>query len=72
MSAATSVPPSARALDPELAVEGGEPVRQPEETAAVGPGASDAVVAHLDTEGAVLDARRHNGTPSRARASRRW
>jgi hypothetical protein len=50
------------AVNPELAVEDGKPVRQPEETAAVGPGASDAVVAHLDPEGAVLNARHHRGT----------
>ena len=66
MSAAMSVPPSSRALDPEPAVEDGEPVRQAEETAAVGPGASDAVVAHLDAEGAVLDARRDRGASARA------
>src|ERR1700760_5162243 len=50
-----------RALYAELAVEGGEPVCQPEEPAAVGPGASDAVVAHVDRERAVLDPRRHLG-----------
>ena len=47
-----------RALDPELPVEHGKPVRQPEKTAPAAPGASDAVVAHLDVEGAVLDADR--------------
>jgi len=35
-----------RALDAELAVEDGEPVRQPDEAGAFGPGAADAVVAH--------------------------
>src|SRR4051794_26379996 len=51
-----------RALDPEFAVEGGEPVRQPDEAAAgVGQGASDAVVAYLDSNGGVLDPRRHLG-----------
>jgi hypothetical protein len=43
-----------RALDTELAVEGGKSVRQPDKPAPVGPGASSAVVAHLDPEGAVL------------------
>src|SRR5215208_3925570 len=47
------------ALDPEPALEDAEPVRQGEETAAVGPRASGAVVARLDPEGAVLDARPH-------------
>ena len=50
-----------RAFDPELAVEGGEPVRQPDEAAAVALGASDAVVADVDDERAVLDARRDGG-----------
>ena len=39
----------------------GEPVRKPEQTAPVGPGASHAVVAYLDPEGAVLDAGRDRG-----------
>jgi integrase len=49
------------ALDPQLAVEDGKPVRQPEQTGPVGPGASDTVVAHLDPQAAVLDARRDGG-----------
>src|SRR6185503_14645764 len=42
-----------RAFDAELAVQGGEPVRQPGEAAAVALGASDAVVADVDDERAV-------------------
>ena len=61
-----------RALHPKPAAEDGKPVRQPNETAPVRPGASDAVVAHLDTEGAVLDARRDRGALGRKRVSRRW
>src|SRR3954447_18095191 len=49
------------ALDPELAVQDGKAVCQPEQSAAVGPRAADAVVAHPDTQGAVVDARRHRG-----------
>jgi hypothetical protein len=49
------------ALDPEPAVECGKPVREPKQTAPVGPGASHAVVAHLDCEDAVLDACRDRG-----------
>ena len=51
------------ALDPELALEGGEPVGEPDEAAAVGPGAADAVVAHPELEDAVLDAREDGGMP---------
>jgi hypothetical protein len=36
-----------RALDPEPAVEYGEPIREPHQAAPIGTGASDAVVAHL-------------------------
>jgi hypothetical protein len=50
-----------RAVDAEFAVEGGEPVRQPDETAPVRPGASHAIVLHLDPERAVLDPRRYLG-----------
>src|SRR4030088_1640055 len=50
-----------RAVDPQLAAEGGESVRQADEAAAVGPGASDAIVAYPDLNGAVLDPRRHRG-----------
>ena len=46
-----------RALNPELAVEDSEPVREPDEAAAVASGAADTVVAHLDLEGAVLHPR---------------
>src|SRR3954454_2758498 len=46
-----------RALDPELAVEHGEPVAEPDEAVALGLRAADAVVAHPDLEEAVLDAR---------------
>jgi hypothetical protein len=49
------------ALDPEVAIEDCEPVRQPDEAAAAGPGAADAVVAHAQLEGAVLDARHDRG-----------
>jgi hypothetical protein len=50
------------ALDPEPAVEDVKPVRQPDETAAVVPRASHAVVAHPDAKHAVLDSRQHRGT----------
>jgi hypothetical protein len=50
-----------RAVDPEFAAEGGKSVREPDEAAAVGPGASDAVVACPDLNGAVLNPRRHPG-----------
>jgi hypothetical protein len=72
MSAATSVPPSAGVSTPELPVKGGKPVRQSEKTAAVGPGASDAVVANLDSEGAVLDVRGDRGTSGTSVFWRRW
>src|SRR4051794_5145348 len=50
-----------RALDPEPAVEDGKPVAEPQQAAPAGPGASDAVVAHPDLEGAVRDAHGHGG-----------
>src|SRR3954451_1857398 len=50
-----------RAVDAKPSVEGGEPDRKPDKAAPVRPGASDAVVAHLDHERAVLDPRRHLG-----------
>jgi hypothetical protein len=46
-------PAVARALDPKPAVEGGDPVPEPDETVPVRPGASDAIVTHLDGERAV-------------------
>ena len=55
MSAATSVPPSAGLSTRSWPSSGGEPVREPEETAPVGPGAAHAVVAHVDAQRAVLD-----------------
>jgi hypothetical protein len=50
-----------RTLDPELAVDGGEPVRHPDKTAPVRAGASHAVVAHKERQRAVLDLRGHLG-----------
>ena len=44
------------ALDAEPAVEDGEPVGEPQQTAPVWPRAARAVVAHVDLQGAVLDA----------------
>jgi hypothetical protein len=52
-----------KALDPELAVEDGEPVRQTEEAAAVGSEAADAVSSNLEPKGAVLDVRHDHGVP---------
>ncbi len=61
MVAATSVPPSGGALDPEAPVERGEPVPEALEAAAVRAGAADAVVAHLDPQRPVLDPRGDRG-----------
>jgi hypothetical protein len=44
-----------------VAVEDGEPVREPHQTAAVRPDAAHAVVAHVDRELAVLDPCHHLG-----------
>src|ERR1700758_4343349 len=44
------------ALDPETAFERSEPVSEPDQAAPVGPGAPDAVVAHLHLQAAVLKA----------------
>ena len=61
MSAATSVPPSAGLSTRSRPSRTASRSASPTKTAPVGPGASDAVVAHLDLEGAVLDARRDRG-----------
>ena len=61
MSAATSVPPSAGLSTRSRPSRTASRSAEPHETAAVGPGASDAVVAHLDSQRAVLDARRDRG-----------
>src|SRR4051794_40359105 len=50
-----------RALDAEPAVERGEPVAEPPQTAAIRAGAPDAVVAHVDVQRAVLGVRRDSG-----------
>src|SRR4051812_47507043 len=50
-----------RALDPQLAVEDGKPIRQPDEPGPVVLGAAGAVVADPHLEGAVLHARRDRG-----------
>ena len=42
----------------EPAAENGEPVGEPQQTAPVRPGAPHAVVAHMDSQGAVLGAHR--------------
>src|SRR3954470_20497717 len=49
------------ALDAKLAVEGGETVREPLETASLRPGAADPIVADVNGERAVLDPRGHFG-----------
>ncbi len=56
------------AFDPELAVEGGEPVPQPGDAAAGALGASDAVVADVHDARAVLHARREK-TPEQGAAT---
>jgi hypothetical protein len=49
------------ALHPKLAVEGGEPVCETQQTAPVSPGAAQAVVAYAEGEWVVLDPSRHLG-----------
>src|SRR4051812_21084258 len=53
-----------RALEPELSVEDRKPVRETDDPGPVGPGAADAVVTHLDPEGAVRQVGRDRGPPS--------
>jgi hypothetical protein len=63
MSAATSVPPSAGLSNAQLAVESGDAVREPEETAPPGPGAPDTIVVHADPKCAVAHVDRDLSTP---------
>jgi hypothetical protein len=58
------LPPSGCRSEP--AVEGLEPVAQADQAGSVRPGAADAVVAHGDAQGAVLDV--HADVGARARA----
>jgi hypothetical protein len=55
--------PVRRTVDAKLAVESGDPIREPEETAPPGPGAPDTIVMHADSKGAVAHVGRDLGAP---------